>query len=82
MDYVLQYVLVNPVQFITAAAMIYYFYKGKFWHSFMAMFFGVFVYGAYLQVGATEFISGIVIGIAANELFRFVREKIENERKS
>lgn len=42
------------------------------------------VMGAYMMsqtVGFTEFMSGVIVGVIANEVFRLIRKQLEHEHK-
>lgn len=56
--------------------------RGMGWH---AMYAYALITGAYLvsqTVGFTEFIAGVIVGVLANEVFRFSRARLENERRT
>lgn len=81
MDVFLELFLQSPVAFICAALMLFYMLRGMRWH---AMYAYALVMGAYMvgqTVGVTEFIGGVIVGVIANEIFRFLRKRLENERK-
>lgn len=73
--------LQSPVGFICAVLMLFYILRGMGWH---AMYAYALVMGAYMvsqKVGFTEFMSGVIFGVIANEVFRLIREQLERERK-
>lgn len=73
--------LQSPVGFICAVLMFLYMLRGMRWH---AMYAYALVMGAYMMsqtVGFTEFMSGVIVGVIANEVFRLIRKQLEHEHK-
>ncbi len=70
----------SPVAFIAAVLMLYFIFKNRFWH---AMYSYALLMGAYIvsqTVGISEFIGGVIVGVIANEVFRFLRERLDQEK--
>ena len=72
----------NPVATFIAIVMLAYILRGKHWH---AMYAYTLVMGAYVvgkTVGVSEFVAGVLVGVIANEIFRFTRVRVERENKN
>lgn len=71
----------NPLAFICAILMIIYIIKGKTWHAMYtyALLCGVYVVSR--TVGVSEFIGGVIVGVAANEIFAAIRKRLEAENQ-
>ncbi len=62
---IIKYIVLNPIQFITAIIMLIYLLKGKHWHVLYAQCLLMFSYTAIQTIGLSEFLVGIIVGVMA-----------------
>ncbi len=79
MQELLNVILRNPFEWFVAVITFLYFMRGKQWHGIYAMYLLLGTYAISKEIGFNQTIAGVILGVFANEIFRFVRSKLDKE---
>jgi hypothetical protein len=79
MQQLLDIILRDPFEWFVALVTFFYFMRGKHWHGIYAMYLLLGVYAVAKEVGINQTMAGVILGVFANEIFRFIRLRLEKE---
>ena len=80
MQLILDLIFRYPFEFLITVITLAYMLRGKGWHGVYAMYLLLGINLAVKEVGISQMMAGVIVGVCANELFRLIRRQLDKER--
>jgi hypothetical protein len=71
-----------PIEILGAFLMVYFVFTNRIWAMFYVQILVIGISYALEELGSGQLIAGIFIGVASNELFRFIRRGLDKENRN
>lgn len=75
----IEFIFRNPLELIVAAITLSYILRGKGWHGIYAMYLLLGINFVVQEVGLSQMMASVIIGVCANELLRLIRRQLKRE---